>query len=74
MRARVRVCVRVLQERVVAGRDGMMESLSARYDIFIPEPSAAAAGGSDAQGRKKLWSGRSTPFMYVVYRLLVVSI
>ncbi|CAM9113656.1 unnamed protein product [Pylaiella littoralis] len=42
---------RLRTERVVAGRDGMMESLSARYNIFNPAPSAAATGGggSDAQ-------------------------
>eukprot|EP00752_Nemacystus_decipiens_P005268 g4778.t1 len=32
------------QERVVAARDGMMETLSARYDIFNPAPSGGGAG------------------------------
>ena len=33
-----------LQDRVVAARDGMMETLSARHDIFNPAPSAGGAG------------------------------
>lgn len=33
----------------MAARDGMMETLSARYDIFNPAPSAGAAG-SDTPG------------------------
>lgn len=33
----------------MAARDGMMQTLSARYDIFNPAPSGGAAG-SDAPG------------------------
>lgn len=38
-----------LQERVVAGRDGMMESLSKKHDIFNPAPSASGAGSEGEQ-------------------------
>lgn len=46
-----------VQERVVAERDGLMERLSERYDIFNPGSSAV----SDPSGEQQCWMAEGWP-------------
>eukprot|EP00903_Cladosiphon_okamuranus_P009090 g8688.t2 len=50
------------QERVVAARNGMMETLSARHDIFNPAPSASGAGSDTPASSTTYTSGDVSSF------------